>query len=217
MQPPPVVTEYAQTCLRYVQTSLGVALDFEPETLPLLDHYLRQARSDATRRPETIPLLAAVAGSYLGELLRLRHGGSWSADDPDPHAWFLQLAAAPVTVLPVVLALESITGETDPDVAPIQVADDLRQALTDHLANLPEVSEDDFLSPSTRVEVIDIAVDLLRAFRAARSGQTLDGVQGHIEPVVRVPDELDNDAPPATEDAEDTGDDPQQDDPPTRS
>lgn len=181
MEAPPAVAEFAQTCLRYVQTSLGVALDFEPETLPLLDHYLRQAHKDAQDRPETVPLLATVAGCYLGELLRRRHGGSWTVEGDDAESWSLQLADAPVTVLPVVLAREAIAGEPDPELAPIQISDELRQGVFDHLADLPQVSEEEFLAPSTRVEVIDIAVDLLRAHRAVRRGQALDGVAGVIE------------------------------------
>lgn len=217
MEAPPAVAEFAQTCVRYVQTSLGVALDFEPETLPLLDHYLRQAQKDALDRPETIPLLATVAGSYLGELLRRRHGGTWTVEGDDAETWSLQLLDAPVTVLPVVLAREAITGVADPELAPIQIADDLRQDVTDHLADLPDVSEEEFLSPSTRVEVIDIAVDLLRAHKAVRRGQALDGVAGVIEEALaRKTSEptSDGDQGPLPEEEED--DDPDAD-PSTRS
>lgn len=204
MEAPPAVAEFAQTCVRYVQTALGVALDFEPETLPLLDHYLRQARKDALDRPETIPLLATVAGCYLGELLRRRHGGSWTVEGDEAETWSVQLLDAPVAVLPVVLAREAITGEADPELAPIQISDELRQAVTDHLADLPQVSEEEFLSPSTRVEVIDIAVDLLRAHRAVRRGQALDGVAGVIEEVLaRKTEEVDGAEPePESEDEE---------------
>lgn len=213
MEAPPAVAEFARTCVRYVQTSLGVALDFEPETLPLLDHYLRQARKDAQDRPETIPLLATVAGCYLGELLRQRHGGRWTVEGDDAEAWSLQLSDAPITVLPVVLAREAITGDSDPELAPIQISDDLRQAVADHLADLPEVSEDEFLSPSTRVEVVDIAVDLLRAHKAVRRGQALDGIAGLIdEALTRKQKELEGDeADPEPENDEES------DEPPTRS
>ena len=76
--------------------------------------------------------------------------------------------------------------------------------MTDHLADLPQVSEEEFLSPSTRVEVIDIAVDLLRAHRAVRRGQALDGVAGVIEEVLaRKTEEVDGAEPePESEDEE---------------
>lgn len=204
MEAPPAVAESALTCVKYVQAALGVALDFEPETLPLLDHYLGQARQDARDRPETIPLLATVAGSYLGELLRRRHGGEWTVEGDDTDAWSLRLLAAPITVLPVVLAREAITGLSDPELAPIQISDELRQAVSDHLAALPGVSEDEFLSPSTRVEVIDIAVDLLRAYKAVQRGQALDGVAGIIEQAPpRDPSELDGTEPEPDQEPDD--------------
>ena len=39
--PEPIV-ELALGCVQYVQRSLGFELDFEPETLPLVEHYARQ-------------------------------------------------------------------------------------------------------------------------------------------------------------------------------
>src|SRR5687768_13502479 len=44
--PPAVIAELSAACVRFVQAAVGVSLDFRPETLPLLDHYLASRRSE---------------------------------------------------------------------------------------------------------------------------------------------------------------------------
>lgn len=166
--PPAPIGEYAQTCSRYVQTALGLALDFEPETLPLLDHYLRQARDDSSRRPETLPLIATVAGSYLGELLRRRHACAWIIEDPqEPLGWQLDFEGLDLAVFPIAIAREALTGVSDPELVVIALGEEDRKLVAERLARLPAVREDDFFAPSTRVEVIDIAVDIMLARKHA--------------------------------------------------
>lgn len=166
MPQPASLEEFAQSCVRFVEKAVGLTLDFTPETLPVLDHYLRSARDLSAQRPESIPLLTAAAGAYIGELLRRRHPCTWNQDDDDPMGWFLEFDDHLMTVYPVAIAHVAIAGEdADAEFEVIQFKDDEREVVSAHLAELPAVSAEEYLAPSTRVEVIDIAVDLLVAYR----------------------------------------------------
>ena len=54
-------------CAQYVHAATGVALDFTPDTLPLLDHYLQGVRG---AKDDVKELVATAAGAYFGELVR---------------------------------------------------------------------------------------------------------------------------------------------------
>jgi hypothetical protein len=63
-------------------------------------------------------------------------------------------------------------GEADAEAAAeameqLEIDDADREAVAARLAELPPVPEDEFFAPSTRLEVIDIAVDAIRARRLA--------------------------------------------------
>ena len=156
------VAEYAETCVKYVQISIGVALDFSVETLPILDHYLREARETQTSRPETAPLLATVAGCYLGELLAARHPLAWNTEADEPLDWKLTSPAGALEVFPIALCRIALEGaDADGSFEAFMLEPKLREALSSRLEQLPAVGNDEFLALSTRVEVIDMAFDLL--------------------------------------------------------
>lgn len=121
--PAPVqVLEFGDQAVEYVRRSLGVALAYDSETLPVLDHYLRQVglRPDSTRGPAQPELLAAdlvgaTAGAYFGEVVRRRLGGSWHLPSSDPGTWRLVLPSG-LWFFPVAMAMAAIRGpDTDGD------------------------------------------------------------------------------------------------------
>src|SRR5579862_508162 len=89
--PPQRVLDLAEACVRFVQRALGVALDYEPETLPLLDHYVGEGRTAAAPRPEAAALVAHAAGAYFGEVVRRRYPSWWRAEGEDPAGWRIEL------------------------------------------------------------------------------------------------------------------------------
>jgi hypothetical protein len=162
LPPPQQVADGAQTCVQYVEKNLGVALDFSVETLPVLDHYLRLARTADSERPETGALVATVAGCYVGEVLRLRHDLRWDLSADDPLRWKLASPERSLVVFPVALARVAIEGPAaEPNFEVFALETKLRNALARRLDELPAVPEEEYVAPSTRVEVVDIAIDLL--------------------------------------------------------
>lgn len=156
------VAEYAATCIKYVETSTGVVLDFSLETLPLLDHYLLQARNPVTQRPEARELISVVAGCYFGEVIRRRHPFHWNTEAPEPLLWRLDWDAGPVAVFPVALARVAIEGASSEAKLEVFRFERAHQDLiAARLARLPDVPEDEYTTPSTRLEVLDIALDTI--------------------------------------------------------
>ncbi|WP_437673302.1 hypothetical protein [Sorangium sp. So ce131] len=184
--PPPAVEDLAEGCVRFVERALGVRLDYRPETLPLLDHYLDQARRATSERVETLPVVAHMAGVYFGEVIRRRYPSWWRMEGDDPTYWQIELESVYLAFSPVLFVREALTrgGAAEPardlaeeapsgDPAGLELQDDDREAVAARLAELPPVSEDEYYAPSTRLEVIDIAVDAIRSRRLA-AGEEAD-------------------------------------------
>src|SRR5580765_1732610 len=71
---PARIREYADQAVAYVHRALGVKLEYDSDTLPLLDHYLRTVPADQLA---TLQLVVATSGAYFGEVVRRRLGGRW--------------------------------------------------------------------------------------------------------------------------------------------
>src|SRR5262245_42548074 len=88
---PARIREYADQAVAYVRTALGVTLEYDSDTLPLLDHYLREVPAGDGQRA-TIELVIATSGAYFGEVVRRRLGGRWEAgQEDDKEDWRLVL------------------------------------------------------------------------------------------------------------------------------
>ncbi len=160
--------DLAEACVRFVERAVGVKLDYEPETLPLLDHYLNDAREAAGQRPEAGALVAHAAGAYLGEVVRRRYPSWWRLDGDDPGAWRIELEPVYLSFSPVQLVADALLRGSDLEASErLELEDEDREAVAARLSELPPVDEDEFYAPSTRLEVIDIAVEAIRARRLA--------------------------------------------------
>lgn len=209
--PPKAVADLAEACVRYVERAVGVKLDFEPETLPLLDHYIEQARALVKEKPEMLSIVVQTGGAYLGEVVRRRHAAWWRADGADPTEWQVELEAVFLAFSPMRLVLAALLragddstsddagddagdkrrqqqqrreaegeaeGDDTGDLAQLTLEEDDRAAVAERLAELPQVSEQEFYAPSTRLEVIDIAVEAIRARRLAAGEEA----EAHLTP-----------------------------------
>lgn len=210
---PGPVADLAEGCVRFVEKALGVRLDYTPETLPVLDHYLAEARGDAAAHEETLDLLAQAAGAYFGEVIRKKHPSWWRTDSDDPLQWRVELEAVYLAFSPMLFVREAllrpVEAEEEPErprdedddeeeeededeledrapglaaaaqgaaegesaaeseAAPLILEEEDRWAVSARLAELPPVTEAEYYATSTRLEVIDIAVEEIRSRRMA--------------------------------------------------
>lgn len=157
--PPGAVFELAEQAVANVRNATQMVLDYSPETLPVLDHYLRGVPRD---QPETVRLMAATAGAYFGEVARKAIGGEWDVHDPAPGDWRLTLTGG-AKLSPVGMAAEAILqAPTEGYEGEFEVPEEERAVVSDALADR-EVPEDEFYSLSGRLETLLHVADLLAA------------------------------------------------------
>ncbi|MBI5515889.1 MAG: hypothetical protein HY909_19060 [Deltaproteobacteria bacterium] len=150
--------ERAKRCVEEVHRALGLTLDYEPETLPVLDHHLRQAREEPD---PVLTLLAATAGAYFGELLRRRYDGRWVGHQ-DPEGWTLTFDLAGLSVRPVAMARSAIQCTESALTGPDLVLPPSRRALVQGvLTGLGCVDREDYYRLSTRYEVLSAVFERL--------------------------------------------------------
>ncbi|WP_437333656.1 hypothetical protein [Sorangium sp. So ce394] len=151
----------------------------------MLDHYLEQARGATSERVEALPVVAHMAGVYFGEVIRRQHASWWRMDGEDPTYWQLEFESVYLAFSPVLFIREALTrgrgaeaardlaeDSVSGDPAALELEEEDREAVAERLAELPQVSEDEYYAPSTRLEVIDIAVDAIRSRRLAAGEET---------------------------------------------
>lgn len=157
---PSVAQELAAACVRFVATKYKVALDFSPDTLSLVDQYVQDARKEGVTA-ETLPVVEGAVGAYLGEVIRRAHGGFWDCDG-DPETWRVMMRHVFLSIHPVAMAREALTLEHDPR-AHLATDPAEQEALEARLAALGEVEEEEYFAPTTRFDVVEIAVEALAA------------------------------------------------------
>jgi hypothetical protein len=165
---PPQVGELAAACVRFVATRYGTMLDFEPETLSLVDQWVRDARLELKARPEAADLVQSAAGAYLGEVIRRAFGARWFAEG-DHSGWRLYLSTVYCAFNPLGMVREALLGEpAEGWNAHFELDPGERDAIEARLAALPPVDEDEYYAPSTRFDVVSIVVEALRDGMRAR-------------------------------------------------
>jgi len=155
-----VVTEALEEVESCVAAALGVAPDLTPETLPLLDAFLRTvvAGKDAEERR----LLLAAVGGYFGEVARRHLDGRWVVESADAGSWRVELNGCFLYFWPVGMAAEVLQGgETEEYDGSFATLDELHDGLAEVLANAAPVSHDDYYSLAGRIDVLELAVEWL--------------------------------------------------------
>jgi hypothetical protein len=170
---PARIREYADQTVDYVKRALGVRLEFDSDTLPLLDHYLRTVPED---QPATLKLVIATAGAYFGEVVRRRLGGRWEHTPGEGEAedWRVVLPTglsfSPSGFAAAAIAqadLEDLDSELD---APPRMRPYVQQAL----ARMGEVSIEDYYSLCGRLDTVEHIHEILVAVAAKMMGDVDD-------------------------------------------
>jgi hypothetical protein len=167
---PARVREYADQVVSYVRNALGVTLEYDSNTLPLLDHYLRNVPEN---QPQTVQLVIATAGAYFGEVVRRRLGGRWELATEDIE-WRMVLPTglnfAPAGFVAAAIAradLDDLDSEFD---APPRMRPYVQQALE----RMGEVSIEDYYSLCGRLDTLEHVHEVLVAVAAQMMGNATD-------------------------------------------
>lgn len=172
----PRVREYAEQVVTYVRRALGVTLEYDSDTLPVLDHYLRTVEETAgTAQPATLQLIIVTAGAYFGEVVRRRMGGRWELSEQDIE-WRMVLPTglnfAPAGFAAAAIAqadLDDVDSELD---APPRMKPYVQQALQ----RMGEVSVDDYYSLCGRLDTLEHIHEVLVAVAAQMMGNVEEDI-----------------------------------------
>jgi hypothetical protein len=171
---PPRVREYADQAVAYVQRALGIKLEYDSDTLPVLDHYLRTVPAD---QPAALKLVIATSGAYFGEVIRRRLGGRWEAGG-DEAEWRVVLPTgihfSPAGSVAAAIARSDLDDFDSEIGAPPRMLPYVQQAL----ARMGEVSLDDYYSLCGRLDTLEHVHEVLVAVAAQMMGADPDGDDG---------------------------------------
>jgi hypothetical protein len=118
------------------------------------------------RSEEPLEVVAQAAGAYLGEVIRRRFPSFWVLTPADPSHHKLRFMRLFLTVLPMDFVLSALTFDPagpSQGFGGVELDPEDREHVMARLRDLPEVTEEEFLSPSTRFEVVEIVVDAVTA------------------------------------------------------
>jgi hypothetical protein len=172
---PAFVVDLARSCVEFVRRAVGVELDFTQDTLSVLDHYARAARSEAAERPEALHLVASAIAAYFGEVIRRQHAAFWHLPGDEMASAELRFEDVFLSFSPFAFACSAMgwnpTGDGAEDLGPdagLSIEEEERDEVAEHLARSPPVTEDEYTLLTTRMEVIQIVADQLRARALSR-------------------------------------------------
>jgi hypothetical protein len=165
---PPRVREYADQAVSYVRRALGVQLEYDSDTLPVLDHYLRNVPED---QPAALQLVVATSGAYFGEVVRQRLGGRWELADQEAE-WRIVLPTglnfSPVGFVAAAIARADLEDLDSEIAAPPRMLPYVQRAL----ARMGEVSVDDYYSLCGRLDTLEHVHEVLVALAAQMMGDS---------------------------------------------
>jgi hypothetical protein len=170
--PPARVTELAAAAMRFVAAKYKVALDGTPDTMSLVDQYVRDAWPAVKERPESLDLVAPALGAYLGEVMRqslAQARGHWETDG-DLETWRLWFENVYLAFNPIGMAREALlVADADGWNAHLQLDPAEREEIDARLQVIGDVDEEEYYLPTTRLEIVTLVVETLRA-RAEQAG-----------------------------------------------
>jgi hypothetical protein len=170
---PARVREYADQAVDYVRRALGLTLEYDSDTLPLLDHYLRTVSDTGSGKTAALQLVIATSGAYFGEVVRRRLGGRWeiAGDDVEWRVVLptgLNFAPAGFVAAAIAMAdLDDLDSEFD---APPRMRPYVQRALE----RMGEVSLEDYYSLCGRLDTLEHVHEVLVAVAAQMMGSAAD-------------------------------------------
>jgi hypothetical protein len=168
---PTQIAQWSDACREFVKEALGLELDYTPETLPLLDHYVRTK----AKRPagEVRDLLTPPLGAYFGEVIRRSVGGArWHAPEEDYPSYRLEFDGFFLHFNPLGIASEVVAGtDVDGMGAHFQILDEARELVESALSAGDAVSEEDYYTFTVRFETLELVIAVLLGLESKHTAQ----------------------------------------------
>lgn len=171
---PAEVLRMAQEARTYIEKALQFEVDGNHDTLPVVDHYLRDVPRDEA---EICDLVATAVGSYFGELARARFGGDWVMGSEDPAGWRLELHNCTLSFFPVAMAYQAIQRGKNEDRYDdgVHVESEDTEGLRQALDLAPPVTTELYYTLCNRFDTLEYIVELLMGRRAQKKEVRLQG------------------------------------------
>jgi len=175
---PPPVREYADQAVTYVQRALGIKLEYDSDTLPVLDHYLSTVPDD---QPAALKLVVATSGAYFGEVVRHLLGGRWELTGKDAE-WRVVLPTgihfSPAGFVAAAIAKADLEDLDSEIAAPPRMLPYVQQALS----RMGEVTVDEYYSLCGRLDTLEHVHEILVGVAAQMMGPVDDDMDGDGAP-----------------------------------
>jgi len=165
---PAVIVQLSEGCVHFVQKALSLPLDYTPETLPILDHYIRERGRDG--REAVSELLAPPTGAYFGEVVRRTLGQvRWHCPGDEYDRFRLEMEPFFLSFNPIGVATEVIRqGQATGPGAFFDVLDEARDVLKETLNKHSRVPTEDYYTFTMRYEVLVQVAEVLFALESTR-------------------------------------------------
>ncbi len=166
---PTSTADYAQMAIENVKIAIGVEPDFTPETLPLIDAYLQQART--SKLAEVRSLVITTAGVYFGEVMLRLLDGWWNTANASPSRWRVEVRPCFLYFYPVGTTGEVLLGrESDQFNGTFSVLEELKEELQQRLKASAPVTDEEYFSLCGRCDSLQIVSEWLLARAQQQDG-----------------------------------------------
>ncbi len=159
---PAIIQDYAIQAVAYVKRALGFSLEYDSETLPVLDHYLRQAIAQGP----VATLVVLTTAAYFGEVVRRHLGGHWEVAGQEVENARVVLPGG-LSFSPAELVQAAVERD-DGDTEQFRIPPKIRPILESALERMEPVTEDVYYSLCGRLDTLEHLQDVLLASAAAR-------------------------------------------------
>jgi hypothetical protein len=165
---PKLVRELADQAVAYVERAVGVRMEFDSDTLSIMDHYLRSVPTD---EPAAVVLVSITGGAYFGEVVRRALGGRWDLAEAGPEHWRLVLPTG-MSFAPSGIVAEAIIQDDALDLgsrfdAPAGMQPHIESALE----RMGEVTVEEYYSLCGRLDTLEHLQSVLLATAATLAAQ----------------------------------------------
>ena len=160
---PAQIRDWAEACRAFVKEALKLELDYTPDTLPVLDHYVRENAKDASG--EVRELLTPTLGAYFGEVVRRSldaEGVRWHAPGEAFMQYRLEFDAIFLHFNPLGVAVEVMTDDDAEGYgAHFQLLDEARARVEEALEQSESISAEDYYTFTMRFETLELVTSIL--------------------------------------------------------